>query len=1009
MQQRRYKRKRKEVKVLLANKSTKRKETSKKRNENEDKKIASERLKQKEISIVEAKGMSQTNGHSNIRLFEIDNRNLPTGIPPIRPVLPSWQHSAPQLGEMHELEAWQSAKKEEKSNEQEVQIKSVEAIQQEILALLQENGHAMDADTLYEALQVTEGSVREALQGMLSRNDVFLSRKHKIALPSQLGYLTGKLQTTGRGFGFLLPDDGSADVYISQPTRNNAMNGDRVVIRTMPSDARGHSREGIIIGIQERANAHIVGILEKDENGYYVQPDNPRLDAQYRIKRGGLNRAKRGQKVVANIDYEKTPMQVMVSEVLGFPDEVGVDVLAVIKDHGIPTEFSDELKTSLTTIPDSIHNDDILLREDCRKMTCVTIDGADSKDFDDAVSCERLSNGHYLLGVHIADVAHYVQEGTALDREAYERGTSVYFIGRVVPMLPEELSNGICSLNPRVDRLALSCFMEIDQQGEMVSHRMAETVIRSKSRLVYQDVTALLDGRKTQRKRYKSLTPMLDMMHELSDLLARKREERGSLDFDIPEAKIVVDENGKPKKIEVQDRGSANRLIESFMLACNETIAQHVSQLGLPMAYRVHENPDQERMEELRLLLAPYGITLRTDIPVKPKALQAIMKQIVGTPAEASVSRMLLRSLKKARYLDENRGHFGLAADYYTHFTSPIRRYPDLLVHRLLKELMRGKLTQARIEQWRDMLPEMMVHCSERERTAMEAERDVDDLKKCEYMSNFIGQEFNGHISGVTNFGLFVELPNTCEGLIRMNELQDDYYVFDDKQFQIVGQNTKRVFRLGDSIRIRVEQADINSRRVDFSRVMDEKDKARVQKRAKAMAASKEKKDAQKANAMEKPKAERTDKAKAPSKEVGQIAPKAKGAEKTKSKAKEIKQTRPTAEKAAKVKSKAKGAEQIKRKAKETQKAKPKAKEEASKFSARKNTQRASNTPKAMKLPDDAPNKGNATNGIALAVKMKSGAGIRKMAQASASMAQRANPAKVAQAKRKPRKKRKES
>ena len=942
MEQERYNRseqkgKRKVGKVLPLNKNTKRKQNPKKKEENKGKRV--DDLKKKTNTPQDEKDLS------NVHLFEIDNRNLPKGIPPVKPILSSWKYSAPELGEMNELEALRSTKQdqEQKQAEKEAQTKSIESIQQEILTLLQENGHAMDAETLYEALQVTEGYVREALQGMLSRNDVFLSKRHKIALPSQLGYLTGKLQTTGRGFGFLLPDDGSPDVYIAQPSRNDAMNGDRVVVRTKASDARGHSREGIIVGVQERANVQIVGTLDQDANGYYIRPDNPRLDAQYRVGKGNAKRVQKGQKVVVDVDYTKTPLQVTIAEVLGFPDETGVDILAIIKDHGISTAFSDELQRELSVVPESVSNDDVLRREDCRKMTCVTIDGADSKDFDDAVSCERLSNGHYLLGVHIADVAEYVCESTSLDREACERGTSVYFIGRVVPMLPEKLSNGICSLNPRVDRLALSCFMEIDERGEVISHRISETIIRSKSRLVYQDVTALLEGRKTQRKRYKSLTPMLEMMHELSDILTRKRDERGSLDFEIPEATIVVDDMGKPQKIEVRNRGSANRIIESFMLACNETIAKHVSQLGLPMAYRVHENPDQERMEELRLFLAPYGIRLRTDIPVQPKALQAIMKQIIGTPAEASVSRVLLRSLKKARYYDENLGHFGLAAAYYTHFTSPIRRYPDLLVHRLLKEMMRGKLTQERIQQWRDMLPDMMVHCSERERTAMEAERDVDDLKKCEYMANFIGKEFDGHISGVTNFGIFVELPNTCEGLIRMKGLQDDYYIFDEKQYQIVGQNSKRIFRLGDSIRIRVESADINSRRVDFSRVMDEKDKARMKKKAKQTHAarvnpSQEKKSVKKAKSTTQPKA------------IG----------------------------------------------------KPERRAEAPK------TRKTASSAKAAPAAPNK-NKTNEKNGIAVAAKLKSSAGVRRATLASTNIAQRANQAEAAQAKRRPRQRKKES
>lgn len=761
-------------------------------------------------------------------LFAIDNTDLPKGVPPIQPLLSEWSGSAPTVDELKLKKTNSKQTQNKKHTGKPRRVKSVEIIQMEILEMLQKNGHAMDAESLYEALQSTEESVREALQQMFEKKDVFLSKKHRIALPSQLGYVTGRLQTTSKGFGFLIPDDDSEDIYIAQQQRNDAMNGDRVVVRAMTSKNANHSREGVVVGVQEHANVRVIGTLQKNEKGYYIQPDNPRLDTTYRLPKNALGKAEVGQKVVAKIEYSEKSKTVIIEELLGFPDEAGVDVLSIIKDHGISTEFPDSVLEEMKTLPREVTPDDIMWREDCRKLVCVTIDGADSKDFDDAVSCERLTNGHYLLGVHIADVAHYVREGTEVSKEAYERGTSVYFIDRVVPMLPEILSNGICSLNPRVDRLALSCFMEIDEAGNMIAYRISETIIRSKSRLIYNDVTALLQGGKTQRKRYKTLIPMLEMMEELSNVLEKNRDKRGSLDFDFPEAHIVVDEKGKPQKIELSDRGVANRMIESFMLICNETIARHMSQLHLPMAYRVHEAPDQERMEELRLFLSPHGIVLRTDKgSVEPKALQQIMTKIAGTPEEASVSRMLLRSLKKARYYEENLGHFGLAASYYAHFTSPIRRYPDLVVHSVLKEMMHGHLTEQRIAQWNERLPDAMRHCSERERIAMEAERDVDDLKKCEYMANYIGQEFDGRVSGVTNFGLFVELPNTCEGLIRMVNLQDDYYVFDEAKHCIVGQRSRQQYQLGDSIRIRVEQADVTSRRVDFSLVLSDKQKAK--------------------------------------------------------------------------------------------------------------------------------------------------------------------------------------
>lgn len=829
-------------------------------------------------------------------LYEVDNQNLPEGMPPVAAFLPDWKEppksvpqklikSEPENGEKQSGQRpnGQSGKKkntvkEKKTNRatgakesggetqpqkgkdptpgkgKSVKTRSrgkkadieprvgrdpkeatkkvglfaappsastaeTSALGKELLGILEQSGVPMRSEELIESVNANPKDVYAALETLLANGHAFFTRKQKIGLASHLGYLTGKLQTTGRGFGFMISkDDKADDVYIAQNARAGALNGDTVVVRLV--EGRGHAREGEIVGIQAHGNENVVGTLCKDEVGFYLQPDNARIDMQFRLEKKTAGGAKVGQKVVATLAYDgKTPVPfARVAEVLGYSDDAGIDVLSIIRQYDIAAEFPKNAANAAKRVPQEVSRDDIILREDLRKLRTVTIDGPDAKDFDDAISCEKLSDGTYLLGVHIADVAHYVTEGSVLDKEAYDRATSVYFIDRVIPMLPEALSNGICSLNPKVDRLALSCFMQIDANGAVMNHRIAESVINSNERLVYDDVTAALNGDKGLRKQMRGLMPMLKTMQELSDVLAAQREKRGSLDFELPEARIKVDESGKPAKIDINERGIANRMIESFMLAANETVAQHMFYLERPMMYRVHETPDRDKMEELNTFIGGYGLSIRGDkANVRPKTLQSVLKKLEGKPEERVVSRVMLRSLKKARYSEEGLGHFGLAAQFYCHFTSPIRRYPDLIVHRILKEMLHGQLGEERAKALAAKLPEMAQHCSERERRAMEAERAVDDLKKCEYMAQHIGEVFDGVISGVTNFGLFVELPNTCEGLVRMADLTDDYYYFDEKKYRVVGRRTNKTYMLGDEVSVEVMQADINARRVDFT------------------------------------------------------------------------------------------------------------------------------------------------------------------------------------------------
>lgn len=775
------------------------------------------------------------------RIFEIDDGDVSESIPPILPILPDWSGSAPVRGSMpakpskraraQSAPEDQGAKPPEKSSLKSPRPEERKAatpkkatsrddlsLRQDILDCLAQSGIPQSPEFLLDRLSVPAMDFFAALDSLEAAGQVFTTRKQRVALPSQLGYITGRMHITSKGYGFLTPSDSSADIFVAQRDLNGAIDGDLAVLKLTGSG--GHSRDGEIVAVIERARSSLVGRFVLESGSPLFIPDDSKAAGPYpaiNLRRGG---AKDGQKVVCEMDYEQSPITARVTEVLGWPDEAGTDVLSIIRAHDIPEQFPKAVQSAAKAVPAGISEDDILRREDLRRGTVVTIDGRDSRDFDDAVSLEKLHNGNFLLGVHIADVAHYVKEGSAIDKEALRRGTSVYFVDRVVPMLPEELSNGICSLNPNEDRLTLSCFMEIDAKGNVISHRLSETVIRSSFRLVYEDVTELLKGNSRLRRQYKSIVPLLSNMAELFEILHERRLRRGSLEFDLPECRITLDEKGRTADVSLYERGVANRIIEEFMLVCNETVAEHMAHLDRPLLYRVHETPDPDRVTELSAFLASFGLTLRgLKNGLHPKSLQAALSKVVGRPEESIVNRVALRSLKKARYAPENLGHFGLAAEYYCHFTSPIRRYPDLVVHRVVKEQLRGKITKKRLEILAAHMPEFAEQSSERERAAMEAEREADDLKKCEYMAAHVGERFAGVISGVTSFGLFVELQNTCEGLVRVSEMSDDYYVFEEKNYRYVGRHRGSVYRLGDTVTIEVLGADPASRRVDFTLV----------------------------------------------------------------------------------------------------------------------------------------------------------------------------------------------
>lgn len=508
-----------------------------------------------------------------------------------------------------------------------------------------------------------------------------------------------------------------------------------------------------------------------------------------------------------------------VAAILGHKNDPGVDILSVIHKHGLPMEFPDEVLKQANEAPDQINESEIENRRDLRDEVIVTIDGADAKDLDDAVQVTRLENGNYKLGVHIADVTYYVTEDSPIDREAEDRATSVYLVDRVIPMIPHRLSNGICSLNPKIDRLTLSCNMEITPDGQVVDHEIYQSVIKTTERMTYFDVNRILvDQDEEARSRYESLVPMFEMMEELAAILRKKRMERGAIDFDFKESKVLVDEEGHPTDVVLRERSVAEKLIEEFMLVANETVAEHFHWLDVPFIYRIHEDPKEDKLRKFFDFITNFGYLVRGSANgVHPRALQEIIEEVQGKPEEMVVGTVMLRSMQQAKYYPESLGHFGLSAEFYTHFTSPIRRYPDLIVHRLIRTyLIEGKLDQATKEKWNAMLPDIAEHSSNMERRAVEAERETDELKKAEYMEDKVGTEYDGIISSVTNFGMFVELPNTIEGLVHVSYMTDDYYRYDERHLAMIGERTGNVFRIGDEITVRVIKVNKDERSIDF-------------------------------------------------------------------------------------------------------------------------------------------------------------------------------------------------
>ena len=687
----------------------------------------------------------------------------------------------------------------------------------------------------------------QVLDYLVSEGRIGISKKGKYGKPEVFS-VNGIFCGHPKGFGFVTVEGMEQDVFIPEDRTGAALHGDRVQI-VVESQDRGSGRraEGSVLKVLEHANKEVVGYYQKSKGFGFVIPDNQKISKDIFIPQGCDMGAVTGHKVVARIkefgDANHKPEGV-VTEILGHVNDPGTDILSIVRAYGLPEEFPPEVMDEVEGCPDEVAvpgmtrdeetwdgpygigdltspadwTGDLAGRLDLRGLRTVTIDGEDAKDLDDAVTLCRDGQGGYILGVHIADVSHYVKEGRPLDKEALKRGTSVYLVDRVIPMLPHKLSNGICSLNAGTDRLALSCIMELDAQGNVLDHKIAETVIHVDRRMTYTAVNAIVtDGDEAVMAEYEGFVPMFMLMKEVSDILREKRKKRGAIDFDFPESKIILDAQGKPLEIKPYERNAATKIIEDFMLAANETVAEDYFWQSLPFLYRTHDNPDPEKMKQLGTFIHNFGYFIRLQQgEIHPKELQKLLDKIEGTPEEVLLSRLTLRSMKQAKYTTLCSGHFGLAARYYTHFTSPIRRYPDLQIHRIIKESLKGGLGDKRAGHYEAILPGVAMQTSALERRAEEAERETDKLKKCEYMSRFIGQEFDGVISGVTNWGLYVELPNTVEGLVRISELRDDYYIFDEQHYELVGEMTRKTFKLGQPIRVQVASTDRLLRTVDF-------------------------------------------------------------------------------------------------------------------------------------------------------------------------------------------------
>ena len=692
--------------------------------------------------------------------------------------------------------------------------------------------------------------LEEVLNELVASGKVGISKKGKYAR-SEVFAQTGIFSAHHRGFGFVTIEGRDGDLFVPPDDTGDAMDGDTVQV-IIDENGRGGRAEARVLKVLKHANETLIGTFEKNKSFGFVIPDNPRITMDIFIPQGKENGAVSGHKVVVKLDTyatrNKNP-EGHVQEILGHINDPGVDILSIVRAYGLPEEFPEDVMEEVSHAPEELSADYVAEeigkngRVDLRDVPMVTIDGEDAKDLDDAVSVSKETiNGEtiYHLGVHIADVSHYVKEGTPLDAEAYKRGTSVYLVDRVIPMLPHRLSNGICSLNAGCDRLAMSCLMDIDEKGIIVGHKICESVVRIDRRMTYTAVNAILEAKngteepqrdapekeKSKEKaefakkcleEYADFVPMFLLLDETARVLRKKRMARGAVDFDFPECKIILDAKGRPVEIRPYERNAATILIEDCMLAANETVAEDYYWQQIPFLYRSHEKPDGEKIKRFGILINNFGYSIRLQNgELHPKEMQKLLEKAAGSPEEALLARLALRSMKQAKYTTECMGHFGLAANYYTHFTSPIRRYPDLQIHRIIKENLHGGLTKKRIAHYEKILPEVAIWTSSRERLADEAERETDKAKKVQFMERHIGEEFTGVISGISNYGFYVELPNTVEGMVRLANLDGDYYVFDEEHYELVGERTRKKFKLGQTVKIQVVSVDRYLKTIDF-------------------------------------------------------------------------------------------------------------------------------------------------------------------------------------------------
>lgn len=687
---------------------------------------------------------------------------------------------------------------------------------------------------LLQVAREERGELHDLLQELLTEGELMLTLKGKY-MKSNGKVLTGTFISNAKGFGFVEIEDREEDLYIPEDKVNGAFHKDIVQVALLPGKS-GKRQEAQVLRVLERGITHVVGTYEQSRNRFgFVVPDNGKLPQDIFVPVERSKGAMTGHKVVVEITGYGTDTKSpegKVIEILGHINDPGVDIMAIVRGYELPVEFGEKVMNQVERVSQEVSEADRAGRRDLRNVTMVTIDGEDAKDLDDAVSVD-FDGINYHLGVHIADVTNYVQENSALDWEAFKRGTSVYLVDRVIPMLPHALSNGICSLNEGVDRLALSCLMTVDKRGEVIDYEICESVIRVNSRMSYNSVKTILEEESIVKdnedfRKYENLVPMLQQMAELAALLREKRMKRGSIDFDFPECKIILDKEGRPLEIKPYERNVATNIIEDFMLAANETVAQHFYWMEIPFVYRVHDVPDADRIQKLSTFIHNFGYYMKSmgrngsklgSEEVHPKEIQKLLHKIAGTAEEPMIARLALRSMKQAKYSVENSGHFGLACQYYCHFTSPIRRYPDLQIHRIIKEQLRGRLKEERVAHYREILPEVAKHSSEMERRADEAERETDKLKKVQYMEERIGEVYEGVISGVTGWGIFVELPNTVEGMVHVSKLPGDYYYYNESSCEMVGDATGRVFKLGMPVKVCVDDCDRMMRTIDFSLV----------------------------------------------------------------------------------------------------------------------------------------------------------------------------------------------